>query len=611
MRRLLAAVILICIGFPVSALAAGALVTNVVVLTDQSSLTPVADTYVIAVAPNQTHDSDPVLSISGQSVALFRFDLGRLPDGAKVLNARLGVWMEGRGAQASLAVAAYPLRRPWSDGANWLLAAPSIPWEGSGASGPSDRGSDISRQQIDAVQRWYEWDVTPAVHAWQGAPQAGFYLMLAADAQSAGEYYIASSEWRQVAQRPRLTLRIQAGDDGIDVPDVSPVETPSAVDPPLVFDPTLVPTPLAALPPTLEPAATPPSADTPTPYPTAFQPVETVAPTFTPLSYQPVETVEPTFTPLPYQPVETVEPTFTPSAQLQPTVAPTFTPPAQLQPTVAPTPASQVAGRIIAKIEALWLPDAQHISGVVYLFTDSSLAVPLCNWEPTVRLWGVGSGQPAHALGVARKRIVQERGLRFPAWDFTGVDVSSLGQPGSPMHFFASVDGMLTLHNIVSTGRDLRTQNASKFAPSGLLPAPPAQVDALVQIVWPHGSVSVAEAAKANLTATIVAAGTSLAFAPGTANLPQVRLHWSLNQGVDETGGAGLAGSLREVVANGIRYAVWDFNDLNVSAARNPDNRINFWLSADGVEANSSVWVHTADGRPGVPTADLPAGSCQ
>jgi len=179
------------------------------------------------------------------------------------------------------------------------------------------------------------------------------------------------------------------------------------------------------------------------------------------------------------------------------------------------------------------------------------------------------------------------------------------------MHFFATVDGVEVAHNVVSLGQDVRTLNVEEPEPVGLLAEPPAQVDAIIYILWPHGGTSVLQAEQANLTAILFGAGTRLAFPAGASWTPTVRLHWSINHGTDLTGGEGVIGTPREVHRNGMRYVVWDFNNIDVRAARNPNNRMYFWLSVDGVEARSSIWVHSADGRPILQTVDLPASSCR
>jgi hypothetical protein len=51
---------------------------------------------------------------------------------------------------------------------------------------------------------------------------------------------------------------------------------------------------------------------------------------------------------------------------------------------------------------------------------------------------------------------------------------------------------------------------------------------------------------------------------------------------------------------------VWDFNDVDVSAARNPANRLQFFVTVDGVETRHNVWTHAVDARTLAPGLDIP-----
>ncbi len=374
------------------------------------------------------------------------------------------------------------------------------------------------------------------------------------------------------------------------------------------------PTPGAGSTPSPSPTLAVGGTVTPTPTPT---PERVSTPTPTPTSAVQVIVVPPSPTPTPTVEVIGVLPSSTPTPTPQKEII-VFSEPLALTPT--PTAAAPMYGRagdvsppsrVMAKVEALWPSAPGHINATVYLFADRSLDPPPCDWEPTVLLWGAVGDDPARMLAVGRKRMAQERGRTFPAWDFTGVNIDSLQRSGEPMHFFASVEGVDTVWNVVSMGQDARTLGVAEPVPAGLLTSPPAEVDAKIFILWPHGGAPVSEAKRANLTAILLETGTQRAFPAKVPWLPTVRLHWSINHGVDLTGGKGMIGVPREVSRGGMRYVVWDFNNVDVRAARNPNNRMYFWLSVDGIRTNTSVWVHSADGRPILQTADLPARSCR
>ncbi|MCL4465782.1 MAG: hypothetical protein M1401_15680 [Chloroflexi bacterium] len=52
---------------------------------------------------------------------------------------------------------------------------------------------------------------------------------------------------------------------------------------------------------------------------------------------------------------------------------------------------------------------------------------------------------------------------------------------------------------------------------------------------------------------------------------------------------------------------VWEFNDLDVSAARDPNNRLYLFATVDGVPTRHNVWAHAADARTFFPKQDVPA----
>src|SRR5690606_23470364 len=109
----------------------------------------------------------------------------------------------------------------------------------------------------------------------------------------------------------------------------------------------------------------------------------------------------------------------------------------------------------------------------------------------------------------------------------------------------------------------------------------------------------VRDATLANITAMLFRPST-LISAPGDWN-PTVRLYRSLDNGVAEEVAVGVK---RLVTQNGLTYPVWDFNNVDVSPARDPAHKLMFTLAVDGVETRSNVWLHGADGRTIFPAWD-------
>ena len=68
-------------------------------------------------------------------------------------------------------------------------------------------------------------------------------------------------------------------------------------------------------------------------------------------------------------------------------------------------------------------------------------------------------------------------------------------------------------------------------------------------------------------------------FAASGGWMPVVRLHSSVNSEPEAAAGEGVEGTPRVVTAaNGVKFLAWDFNDIDVSGANDPLNRLDFWL---------------------------------
>lgn len=139
-------------------------------------------------------------------------------------------------------------------------------------------------------------------------------------------------------------------------------------------------------------------------------------------------------------------------------------------------------------------------------------------------------------------------------------------------------------------------------------PTPPptpavGPVEAKIQIVWPHDNKPVDEATRVNIGGYVFQKDTLTTVNP---NWPmRLKLWRSLNNGVEEEVGFG---QKRIVSQGGMSYPIWDFNDVDVSQARDPLNKYFFRLGADGITSLGNIWGHGADGRTYFPDLDVPSG---
>jgi hypothetical protein len=201
-------------------------------------------------------------------------------------------------------------------------------------------------------------------------------------------------------------------------------------------------------------------------------------------------------------------------------------------------------------------------------------------------------------------------GRMFAVWDFNDVDVAAARDPVNKLTFFTTVDGVRTLHNVWTHAADARTVFPQTDVPTGTLNRRPAVLDSKIEIVWPHDNLPPEQANLANITTYLFAPGTLQTIPPGVGWTPDAKLHWSLNADTEKMPGAGIAGVARTLAAsNGVQFQAWDFNDVDVSSARETLNRLYFWVTVDGTATFPNVWAHAVDARTVFPQPDM-LGDC-
>ena len=131
-----------------------------------------------------------------------------------------------------------------------------------------------------------------------------------------------------------------------------------------------------------------------------------------------------------------------------------------------------------------------------------------------------------------------------------------------------------------------------------------AQADAKIAILWPHGDAPVSEAKLANLTAHLTFPGSRVAVPCDFA--PTVMLWRALN---NEPAEPIATGERRLAEISGRRVPVWDFNDVDVSAARDPHNKLYFSARPVNAPHSTNVWVHGTDARTFLPQPVTAAGT--
>lgn len=280
------------------------------------------------------------------------------------------------------------------------------------------------------------------------------------------------------------------------------------------------------------------------------------------------------------------------------------------EPLEDPLPVTGASEAFDGLIEVVWPhsgqpgTDTDKVNIGVYLFSPQGTKreVP-CGFDPPLELWVAENNRPAQLV----KRITARTWNWSPAtWHFNDVDVQAAQNPSNRMYFFLKTeDGLDFRTNVWAHAADARTFFPQQRPVRSAQAQEPNAVDAVIQIVWPHGDLPVDQATRVNVSANLFVHGTDTSV-PATWD-PEVILYRSLNNGVSQPVATG---EKRLVTEGSLVYPVWDFNDVDVSQARDPQNKYYFRLEVEGVETHSTIWAHGADARTYFPQPDVPECRC-
>ena len=277
--------------------------------------------------------------------------------------------------------------------------------------------------------------------------------------------------------------------------------------------------------------------------------------------------------------------------------------------------AAQVPQAIDARIEIVWPHDqapvgeAREANLSLRLFNPGSLVPPPCGWTPEVEVWQAIDTEPARPFAGADQRQIDGRPI--PLWDLNDVDVHLANDPQRKLYFMVSVAGSKTSTAVWAHSSDPLTYFPQQDVPSGLAVSDVDALDARIQIVWPHdedGNLRpVAEAAYANIVVELFKHDTRRSVPVGWTPAG-LTLYGAWNQEI----GVPLA---REAVvqvrqSGAVTYPVWEFQNIPVSRAANPANKLYLWVIVDNIATYPTIWTHGADARTFFPVQDEPIQGC-
>ncbi len=153
-----------------------------------------------------------------EAISLLKFNLGRLPRGARVQQATLRLYQHSPSVNGG-EVGVHRIKRAWDEGeksggagagATWIVANSAANWTDPG--GDFDTASVATQTVPTGSVGYYEWDISALVQGWASGQfdNQGLALVPAAPAT---EVYFRSSDYTVPEQRPVLEVSYTCGCD--------------------------------------------------------------------------------------------------------------------------------------------------------------------------------------------------------------------------------------------------------------------------------------------------------------------------------------------------------------------------------------------------------------
>ena len=263
---------------------------------------------------------------------------------------------------------------------------------------------------------------------------------------------------------------------------------------------------------------------------------------------------------------------------------------------------------IDAKIQIVWpignkpVSQATKVNIGAYLLERGSTKSICPDSTLKVVLWRALNNDVEQLVGPGKMVLKGTGGGSVPSWEFNDVDVSAARDPVNKYYFRIAVEGTSSPNgNVWSHGEDARTYFPKQDVPTGVGDSPPSEVDAKIEIVWPHGNLPVSKATKANVGVFLFERGT-LRSVPANWN-PTVRLWLSLNNNPAQ---AVAVGRKETKTVDGKTFPVWNFDNVDVGTATDPNNKLYLRVTVDGISSRSNVWSHAVDARTYFPKQHSP-----
>lgn len=150
--------------------------------------------------------------------------------------------------------------------------------------------------------------------------------------------------------------------------------------------------------------------------------------------------------------------------------------------------------------------------------------------------------------------------------------------------------------------RTTATETAAPYAlPTPTAIATPAVVRAKIQEVWPEDGQVGGSPTRVRITAYLISETGN--DSPPCLWEPVVLLWAALD---NEPARVVARGEKRMATAHGRTFPVWDFEHVDVSAARDTPHKLSFFVTVEGVRSLPNIWTYGADVRTIFPQVDVP-----
>lgn len=189
-----------------------------------SSYTGTWDTKIYVSNPTNNYGANDNMDVDGspQEAALLRWDLSSIPPGALVHSVSIGLDVIGTSKDA---YEFYELRRPWREReATWNLSSAGSPWQVAGANGTADRGNAVLGAITSSVLGWTTIELNAAgiavVQSWIDRPETNHGLVIQDYLSASDKIEFRTSEASTPTLRPRIDIVVINGGT---VPNQAPV----------------------------------------------------------------------------------------------------------------------------------------------------------------------------------------------------------------------------------------------------------------------------------------------------------------------------------------------------------------------------------------------------